>query len=188
MTGYVERYLAGEYQRVWQELWPRYWKEAQTEPFRSEALAVARAMMQRVRHNLETLVERAEALGYRFGYDWIEAEDEQEAAWAHRQPPVLSDPLPDLAERLQRLASQGILLPLSVQAWYEEVGAVNLVGTPPAKWDQRIIYQHDPLHPTDRSPQAGACTQLCVCRAQPPCRFGGRQLPAYGAGDRSPCA
>jgi hypothetical protein len=145
MAGYLERYLAGEYEQVWQELWPRFWKEAQGEPFRSEALAVARAMMKRVRCNLETLVARAQAVGYRFGYDWILPEDAGAVAWSHLEPPVLSDPLPDLAQRLQRLANHGLLLPLSVQAWYEEVGAVNLVGTPPMGWGQGIMYEHDPL-------------------------------------------
>lgn len=138
---YLSRYEAGEHEQVWSEISPCYWKDAQTEPFRSEVLAVARASMTRVKHNIALLVTRLEALGYTFGYDWMD--DDERRAWADEEPPVVSPPLPDIQERFSRLEEAGIRLPLSLQAWYEIVGAVNFVGTPPNGW--RGKYELDPL-------------------------------------------
>jgi hypothetical protein len=134
---YLERYQAGEYEQVWNEMAPRYWKEAQAEPFYSEALAVARAMMARVRENIVTLIPRLESINYSFGYVWIDEIRPYFAdieAWAQEQPPTLSPPLSDVQDRFRRLEEDGIRLPISLRAWYEIVGAVNFVGTPPARW------------------------------------------------------
>lgn len=139
---YLNRYEAGEHEQVWREISPCYWKDAQTEPFRSEVLAVARATMTRVKHNIALLVPRLEALGYAFGYEWMD--DDERREWAGDEPPVVSSPLPDIQERFSRLEEAGIRLPISLQAWYEIVGAVNFVGTPPSNWS-RGGYDLDPL-------------------------------------------
>ncbi len=148
----LSRYRAGEYEQVWREIWPKYWKEAEQEPFHSEALAVAREMMSRVRQNLEILIPRLESIGYELGYSWIDGEDDDEREWAEDQPPPIAPPLPDIQERLERLKANGRVVPLALQAWYEVVGSVNLVGKPPASWKPLIkssgvgsIYTPDPL-------------------------------------------
>jgi hypothetical protein len=135
--------------------------------------------MRRVRQNLEWLIPRLIAVGYQFGYGWIQPPAEEAFGWqlrreylrmvteAQTQPPILtiaSDVAEHLTERQERLrrlrdlgASTAILaneermiaelearpratallreleervgvLPLSVRAWYEVVGGVNLVG------------------------------------------------------------
>lgn len=83
---YLSRYKAGEYEQVWREIWPKYWKEVEQEPFHSDALAVAREMMSRVLRNLEILIPRLKTIGYEVGYSWVlDAENEP----GEEQPPLL---------------------------------------------------------------------------------------------------
>ncbi len=132
---FLSRYKAGEYEQVWREIWPKYWKEVEQEPFYSDALAVAREMMSRVRENLQILIPRLETIGYEVGYGWtLDAEYER----VEEQPPPFSPPLPDIQERLEKLKANGRVVPLALQAWYEMVGSVNLVGKPPASWKPYI--------------------------------------------------
>jgi hypothetical protein len=61
-----------------------------------------------------------------------------ESVWKYelaRQPHVaLQSPTPDSQEQLHELERLVGPLPLSVLAWYEEVGAVNFVGVEPEWW------------------------------------------------------
>jgi hypothetical protein len=132
MSTYLERYLAGEHEGVWVELLA-LGERVREEPVYSDALAVARETMRRVRHNIELLVPRLEQLGYRFGYEWV---DEDELDFADHQPPVFAPPKPDVHERITELETLAGVLPLSLQAWYETVGAVNFVGMEPEHWRQ----------------------------------------------------
>src|SRR5262249_11558766 len=134
---YLSRYEAGEYEQVWCAIRPRYWKDAQSGPFFSGALDGARATMRRIRQHIEPLFPRLETIGLLVGYTWAETpsfnalgvRDPIEA-----EPPVLSPPMPDIQARCNRLDDSGPRLPLSVRAWYEVVGAVSVVGTPPRTW------------------------------------------------------
>jgi hypothetical protein len=58
--------MAGEYEQVWQEL-VALGEAVRKEPLYSDTLAVARAMIWRVRYNLELLISRLQTVGYRFG-------------------------------------------------------------------------------------------------------------------------
>jgi hypothetical protein len=178
---YLERYLAGEYEQVWAEL-QALGAAIREEPLYSDALAVARETMRRVRENLEMLIPRLVAIGYQFGYGWVQPPADELFGWRLRrdylrmleevrtQPPILTvdaDVEEHLAERrvrearLRDLGAPAILmetqerllaeleaypraaarlreleervgdLPLSVRAWYELVGGVNLVGVHP---------------------------------------------------------
>jgi hypothetical protein len=71
---YLSRYLQGAYVQVWQDLSKHSWREIEQEPLYSDTLSVARETMGRVRVNVLTLSERLQALGYQFGYGWLEAE------------------------------------------------------------------------------------------------------------------
>jgi hypothetical protein len=190
MTSYLERYRAGEHEAVWKELTalgPRVFEA----PVHEDALSVARETMRRVRHNVELLIERLEARGYRFA-DSVSAAEEQvsglntidslsslmtafaasrgggpnvhaqnvmerlaatqakfapmldtireqasAAASASRKPPLQDERVygpptaeaPALIAQLERAA--GGPLPLSLRAWYEEVGSVSLRGSDP---------------------------------------------------------
>ena len=194
---YLERYLAGEYEQVWTEL-QALGDAVREEPLHGDALAVARETMRRVRRNLEMLIPRLVAVGYQFGYGWIQPPADEPLGWRLRQEyqrlledvktqhPILTfdsdleDYLADRRERLRRLRELDApaiilqneerviaeleaqptpewllreleervgLLPLSVRAWYEVAGGVNLVGVHPG-WVQLITEagQIDPIY------------------------------------------
>ncbi|GHO49495.1 hypothetical protein [Ktedonospora formicarum] len=96
---YLERYLNGEYEQVWDELM-QLGADVRQEPVYTDALSVARETMRRVRRNIETLIERLPHRGYIFGYDHrvqpIEGStffDKQRdylemLAWIRTQPPI----------------------------------------------------------------------------------------------------
>lgn len=170
MDSFFSRYQKGECEAVWAELLALQ-GQVRHEPHYSDALAVARETMRRAQHNIEVLISRLQLVGYTFGYAWIEpraliedrelheaASDEEREeverysirAWAQTKPPVLAPPRPDVQFRLAELEQAIGLLPLSLRAWYENVGAVNFVGTPPPRWG----YTSFLLPPGAVSPQA----------------------------------
>lgn len=86
----------------------------------AEADAVAHETMERVRANVECLIELLPATGYQF----TPASD----TVAYR-PPVSG-----VGEQLAQLEEVVGVLPLALRAWYEVVGEVSLIGRHPA-WD-----------------------------------------------------
>jgi hypothetical protein len=124
MPTYLARYRAGDREQVWAEL-AALGGAVRQEPVLSDALAVARATMARAGENISQLVARLHDLGYQF-------DDPDEIV----TPP--GDGLIDPVAWLDRHAGP---LPLSLRAWYEVVGAVNLMGHHP-EWDAR---EADPL-------------------------------------------
>lgn len=141
---YLERYLAGEYQSVWEELLAQG-AAVREEPLASEAFAVARETMRRVRHNLEHLIPRLRMLGYRFGEiphipGWDTGPWERDFVQAY---PVFLPPPPDTARALDELEQRVGLLPLSIRAFYLEIGGVNFIGTHPTLDPNLLGY--DPL-------------------------------------------
>jgi hypothetical protein len=114
MPNYLERYLRGECEEVWAELRALGGRIREL-PLYDEAQGVVRETMKRVRCNIELLVPRLTALGYRFAYPdrvFVPA-DEQ----THQ-----------LAADVERRAGP---LPLSLRGWCEVVGEVNLMGAHP---------------------------------------------------------
>ena len=111
---YLDRYRAGEHVAVWREL-AALGPAVRDQPTYDDARAVARETMTRVRHNVELLVARLQALDFRF----------VEPARAH-EPPT-----PALLARLDALEAQAGPLPLALRAFYEEVGSVCLMGSHP---------------------------------------------------------
>lgn len=71
MASFLERYQRGEYEQVWTELLA-LGEQVRSEPLHEDALAVARETMGRVRQNIEILIPRLEAIGYQFGYGWVQ--------------------------------------------------------------------------------------------------------------------
>jgi hypothetical protein len=135
MPTYLDRYLAGEHERVWDELVAQG-AAIREEPLYSDALAVAHETMRRVRANIEMLIPRLEALGYTFGYGW--ARGSSFADGSHL--PVFTPPAPDVAGTIDELERRAGILPLSLRAFYEVVGSVNFVGGAPALWtDWRAV-------------------------------------------------
>jgi hypothetical protein len=104
------------------------------DPNHEEAWAVARETMRRARQNIEMLVERLRKLGYRF----------ENPDAVHIPPPL------DAAQRVDELEWLiGGAVPLSLRAWWEEVGEVSLVGS-----DRALAFRADPA--SGELPQAYA--------------------------------
>jgi hypothetical protein len=65
MRTFLDRYLAGDRVGVWKEL-VALGEAVGGEPVHSDAIAVAEETMRRARHNIESLITRLAAMGYRF--------------------------------------------------------------------------------------------------------------------------
>lgn len=111
MNQYLERYLNGEHEAVWQELLTLGALDHESAVF-LDVYAVAQETMSRAKHNVLTIISRLEDIAYQF------ALPEQ----------VHTSPASDAGENLQKLVSHAGPLPLSLQAWYEIVGGVCLMG------------------------------------------------------------
>ncbi len=106
-----DRYVAGENQQVWKELVDAG-EDVRLDALAADALAVAYETMERVNQNVRTLVERLNGLGYRF------------SARQPHQPPGKRT-----WKELQELEQLVGPLPLSLRAFYDVVGAVDLIGS-----------------------------------------------------------
>jgi len=129
---YLERYRYGEYERVWGEL-QSLGSAVRQEPYYSLAREVATETMRRVRRDCDLIISRLRALGYVFGtYPDGSTGDYTQGA---RVPPSEATRA-DLAELDERVGP----LPLSLVAFWQEVGSVDLVGMHPS-WTEGL----DPL-------------------------------------------
>jgi hypothetical protein len=205
MATFLDRYLGGECVAVWREL-ASLGKEVRNKRYAADASAVARETMRRARHNVEILITRLDAIGYRFmalkDHDRITKEansrvfriimeisakmdpgdkrrsdhirilrspeyrkELEERANHARQatiqsldgvghgapsslknPNVWSSPGKQTAKELNQLEKlAGGPLPLSLRAWYEEVGGISLLG-----W-------HSLLSPNSDEPHSDVC-------------------------------
>ena len=140
MTHFLQRYLAGEQERVWAELLT-LGKQLRVEPLYTEAQAVVRETMRRAKHNIETLVSSLSSIDYVFGYGFLRPD---EADFAQSAPPVYRPPDPNVQEQIEELESLTGTLPLALRGWYETIGAVNFVGDYP-RWDP-LVRLLDPLY------------------------------------------
>ncbi len=141
MSHFLDRYRQGECKQVWDELFAQ--REAiGREPLFTDASAVAHETMQRVRHNIEILIPRLRTLGYQFGES---GEIEQLPHWFQEDPSSTEGksflphvpPHPEMPHSLEQLTHTIGQLPLSLQAFYREVGGVNFMGTHP-RWDALV--------------------------------------------------
>jgi len=128
---WLERYQAGDRDQVWHEL--RQLGDRVREPeLIEDASAVCDEMAHRARRNIETLIERLTAQGYRFHAN----DDAQDPVIPLLGPTMDAPALQDwLVERFGPL-------PLTLSAWIRIVGDVWLVGTHP-EWPKSA--EADPL-------------------------------------------
>jgi hypothetical protein len=132
MGSLLRRYEAGAYEQVWDEL-VTYGAVVREEPLLSEALAVARETMRRVRANIEVLLQRLDAAGYVF---------------ADAPVPRWEGPCADALAQIHALEALVGPIPLSIRACYEMIGTVNFMGHHPAlepRADDRWDALPDPL-------------------------------------------
>ena len=133
MSTFLLRYIDGEYDRVWAEL-VALGPAVREEPLASDAYAVARETMRRAGGNVDRIIRRLRDIGYRFEHAPV-------SEWVPNLA-VHVPPAPDAGERIAHLEATAGMLPLSLRAWYEEVGSVSLMGRHP-DWDPHAY--PDPL-------------------------------------------
>jgi hypothetical protein len=107
---YYERYQKEECVAVWQELLDQG-EAARQAPLLEDARQTAELCMRRARASIERLVERLKNDGYRFTNDPLAASGDVDA-------------------QLDRLTSVGPL-PIALEAFYRQLGAVDLRGQHP---------------------------------------------------------
>jgi hypothetical protein len=117
---WLERYRAGQQDRVWHEL--RQLGSAVREPgVREQAQLVCDQMARRARHNIEMIIERLTGDSYRFHDN-----TGSQAPVAPHVPPTAS-----AAGHAQWLEERFGPVPMTVLSWVRLVGDVWLVGTHP---------------------------------------------------------
>ena len=110
MLSPLQRYCQGNHEAVWDELYALGELDDEQVP---AAKAVADETMKRARHNVEIIVGRLEKLGYEFLFPRQE---------------VFVPPAATIQDDLTRIEDLVGLLPLSITAWYEQVGSIYLAG------------------------------------------------------------
>ena len=161
-----DRYVAGEYETVWKEL-VALGGSVREDPHAADSLAVAYETMHRVEQNVRTLVQRLTGIGYRFtpnpgssgaasaavtGLAKMLASvvasmaSSGAAKQNQRTEPAPHVPPPASAQReVADFEKQFGTLPLSLRAFYEVVGEVNLMGSHPRIDPPRNTIAPDPL-------------------------------------------
>ena len=112
---WLQRYQSGECEQVWNEM-TGLGPDIRSRKYLTAAESVAHETMRRARSNIEVLVTRLNSMGYRFWEPdqmWQRPDEDEKEVWA-------------------RLQEDGATLPLSLAAWIERVGRVNLNGSHPA--------------------------------------------------------
>jgi hypothetical protein len=132
---YLDRYLWGEHEQVWTDL-QALGPAVREEPIVSLAREVADETMRRVRRNREVIVSRLDALGYAFGVY------PDGSHGYYTQGPLISASDQTRADYV-RLEKRTGPLPLSLTAFWHEVGSVDLVGMHgswPELLDALVVY------------------------------------------------
>src|SRR5262245_10494479 len=141
---YLERYRSGEHEQAWNDL-QSLGPSVRQEPYYTQARDVATETMRRVRRNCERLVARLQALGYIFGTF-------PDGTRRSYTVDPLTLPSDQMRADCDELESEAGPLPLSLVTFWQEVGAVDLVGMHPA-WP-------DGLDPLVVDPPEGALSFL----------------------------
>jgi hypothetical protein len=121
---YLKRYLNGEFEQVWSEL-QALGPAVRQEPDYLLAQGVASETMSRVRRNCELLVSRLNSLDYVFG---IYPDGSNGYFTSGPLVPPSKSTRADCAKLEERAGS----LPLSLKAFWHEVGSVDFVGMHPS--------------------------------------------------------
>jgi hypothetical protein len=135
---YLERYTHGEFEKVWSELLA-LGPAVREEPVYSQARQVADETMRRVRRNCEKLVARLRTLGYAFG-------TYPDGSQGYYSSGPLLAPGEETREDIAALEEAAGPLPISLVAFWEQVGSVDLVGmlrSWPPEMDPLVVYFPD---------------------------------------------
>ncbi len=132
--GYLQRYLAGEYEAVCRELCDLGEGVRSVDVF-PEAEAVALALMERVATNIDQIIERLEARGYQFAH-YPDGEPVPGLRGGRIRPSS------EMLAAMNTLTARVGALPLSLRCFWQVVGEVTLVGRAP---DGELPGYSDPL-------------------------------------------
>ena len=119
---YLSRYQKGETERVWKEL-GALGNRVRQDAVYADALAVARETMRRARHNIDLLIPRLRGIGFIF-----EAENPAKSIYPDA---VFVPPSESVLAFIAQIEESVGAFPMSLRAWYEIVGSVNLMGIHP---------------------------------------------------------
>ena len=162
-----ERYRGGEHVTVWKEL-VALGPSVREDAYAADALAVAYATMERVAANVDTLVDRLTKLNYQFQpsgqpdgggggllqmggmtFDISSLLAKAMGGGAKPQRPSGQSPrkLPatGIQKTLVEFEKTTAVMPLSIRAFFEVVGEVNLIGTHPSIAPRTGEVAPDPL-------------------------------------------
>lgn len=117
---YLERYKNGEYEQVWAEL-QSLGDAVRREPYAAQAQEVAAETMRRVRRNCERIVSRLQGMGYVFGTF-------PDGTRRSYTVDPLTPPSDQMRADREEVESEMGPLPLSLIAFWDEVGSIDLVG------------------------------------------------------------
>jgi len=135
---YLERYRNGEYEQVWEEL-QTLGPDVRNESHYAEAVEVATETMRRVRRNCELIVSRLNSEGYTFG-------TYPDGSTYMDPPEPLVGPSKESRAAITELEAEAGPVPISLVAFWQEVGSVDLVGRHPG-WpngrDPLVVYPPD---------------------------------------------
>ncbi len=134
---YFERYCKGEFEEVWREL-QALGSAVRQEPHYTEARQVAAETMRRVRRNCEQIISRLQAMGYVFGTF-------PDGTSRYYTQGALLQPTDEMRSGIAELEQRIGMLPISLVAFWEEVGAIDLVGMHPS-WPDGLdpLVVHEP--------------------------------------------
>ena len=138
MPTFIERYLKGEHERVWDELYA-LGEAIQQDPFYNDAVAVTSETMLRARKNIEWITSRLYALKYTFGIYPDGNTKIPGYTQPHHTPKAHIDQEISDFERLEDVGK----LPLSLKLFWQIVGDVDWMGYHPvwpAYSDPLVVY------------------------------------------------
>ncbi len=138
MPTFLDRYLQGEYEQVWDDLYAED-QAIYQEPLFHDAVAVVQETMLRVRKNVERITARLYAIGYAFDT----YRDGHTKIYGYTQPhhpPIVN--IGNEISEFEQLEGVG-KLPLSLKLFWQIVGDVDWMGYHPlwpAYSDPLVVY------------------------------------------------
>jgi hypothetical protein len=131
----LDRYQDGDHRGVWDQL-TQLGPAVRDTRYLSDANSIGFEMMRRARHNVEQIIEKLDALGYRFtnhvnhlGSLEDELKPDLTLLPSLGNPSVFKAPKASASEDLDVLEHlTGGPLPLSIRHWWEQIGFVCLSG------------------------------------------------------------
>jgi hypothetical protein len=121
MSTFHQRYQAGDYINVWNEI-RALGADVRSSTYREDVTRVVTETANRIRHNVDLLVERLQNDGYQFAWPGNEHYETDRSRW------LPNDESPVLVDFLNKLCGP---IPLIIEAWIKQVGDVNLAGNHP---------------------------------------------------------